>query len=39
VKVEDYENIAELKITPKPDSILRIMMVFKPLNKPVNIEA
>ena len=35
---EDYENIAELKITPKPDSILRIMMVFKPLNKPVKIE-
>lgn len=30
---EEYENIAELKITPKPDSILRIMMVFKPLNE------
>lgn len=36
---EDYENIAELKVTPKPDSILRIMMLFKPLNKPVKIEA
>lgn len=35
---EDYEKIAELKITPKPDSILRIMMVFKPINKPVKIE-
>lgn len=35
---EDYENIAKLKITPKPDSILRIMMVFKPLNRSINIE-
>ena len=35
---EEYENIAELKITPKPDSILRVMMVFKPLNKPIKIE-
>ena len=35
---EDYENIAKLKITPKPDSILRIMMVFKPLNSAIKIE-
>ncbi|MDF2672288.1 MAG: hypothetical protein K0R09_553 [Clostridiales bacterium] len=35
---EQYENIAKLKITPEPDSILRIMMVFKPLKKPVQIE-
>lgn len=35
---EEYENIAPLKITPKPDSILRVMMVFKPLNKPINVE-
>lgn len=35
---EEYENTAELKITPKPDSILRVMMVFKPLNKPVKVE-
>jgi len=35
---EDYENLAQLKITPKPDSILRIMMIFKPLNKPVKVE-
>lgn len=35
---EDYENIAQLKITPKPDSILRIMMVFKPLDKAIKIE-
>jgi hypothetical protein len=35
---QDYENIAKLKITPNPDSILRIMMVFKPLNKSIKIE-
>lgn len=35
---EDYENIAKLKITPKPDSILRIMMVFKPLGKLIKVE-
>lgn len=35
---EDYENIAKLKITPQPDSVLRVMMVFKPLEKPVKIE-
>lgn len=30
---KEYENIAELEISPKPDSILRVMMLFKPLNK------
>lgn len=35
---EDYENIAELHISPKPDSILRIMMLFKPLDKTIEIE-
>jgi hypothetical protein len=35
---EDYENIAPLKINPNPDSILRVMMIFKPLNKPINIQ-
>jgi hypothetical protein len=35
---EDYENIAPLKINPNPDSVLRVMMIFKPLNKPVNIQ-
>lgn len=34
---EDYETIAQFKITPQPDSILRVMMVFKPLNEPVAI--
>jgi hypothetical protein len=35
---EDYENIAPLKINPNPDSVLRVMMIYKPLNKPVNIQ-
>lgn len=35
---EDYDKTAELDINPKPDSILRVMMLYKPLNKPVNIE-
>lgn len=35
---KDYENIAKLKISPKPDSILRIMMVFKPLNNHIQVE-
>lgn len=35
---EEYEKTANLEISPKPDSILRIMMVFKPLNKPIKVE-
>lgn len=35
---EEYENLAKLNITPKPDSILRIMMIFKSLDKPIEIE-
>jgi hypothetical protein len=35
---EDYNNIAKLKISPQPDSILRIMMVFKSLDKPIGVE-
>ena len=35
---EEYEELAELKITPKPDSILRVMMLFKALDKPIEIE-
>lgn len=35
---KDYEDIAQLKIAPKPNSILRVMMVFKPLTKSINIE-
>ena len=35
---EEYENLAKLNITPKPDSILRVMMLFKSLDKPIEIE-
>jgi len=35
---EEYTDNAKLNITPKPDSILRVFMVYKPLNKPVKIE-
>lgn len=35
---QDYETIAPLEINPKPDSMLRIMMLFKPLNEPVDIQ-
>ncbi len=35
---KDYESLASLKITPQPDSILRVMMVFKPLNEYVEVE-
>lgn len=35
---EDYKNTAKLKISPQPDSILRIMMVFKSLDKPIEVE-
>jgi hypothetical protein len=34
---KEYEDIAALKITPEPDSILRVMMVFKPLSTPVDV--
>ena len=33
-----YTDNAKLEITPKPDSMLRIFMTFKPLVKPVAIE-
>lgn len=35
---ENYNAAAELEITPAPDSILRIYMVAKPLDAPVEIE-
>lgn len=34
----DYTNQAKLTISPKPDSILRIFMVFQPLNNYIEIE-
>lgn len=31
----DYTDSAKLIIQPKPDSILRVFMAFKPLNSPI----
>lgn len=35
---EEYDDYAKLNINPKPDSILRVMMVFKALDKPIEIK-
>ena len=35
---EEYEERAKLQVTPKPDSVLRVFMVFKPLKKAVKVE-
>lgn len=35
---EDYDTRAPLEITPKPDSILRVFMVIKPLDQKLEIE-
>jgi hypothetical protein len=35
---EAYTDTAELEITPKPDSLLRVFMAAKPLDAPVEIE-
>lgn len=35
---EEYSNRAEMQITPKPDSLLRVFMVFKPLSNEVQIK-
>ena len=36
---EEYTKIARMNITPKPDSLLRVFMVFKRLEKPMPIKA
>ena len=35
---EEYSEIAKLKVDPKPDSVLRVHMMWKALEKPVDIE-
>ena len=35
---KSYTNSAKLKVDPKPDSVLRVFMAYKKLNKPVEIE-
>jgi len=36
---EEYETIAPLIIDPVPDSMLRVFMVFAPLEKPIELQA
>jgi hypothetical protein len=33
----EYEEMAKLKITPQPETMLRVMMVYQPLESPVEI--
>ena len=33
-----YEEMARLNITPKPETLIRVMMVFKPLDNPIKIK-
>lgn len=35
---EEYDDRAELVIDPKPDSMLRVFMVFKKLDNPISVE-
>jgi hypothetical protein len=34
---KDYTDTAPLTITPKPDSILRVFMAYKPLSEKIDI--
>ena len=36
---DEYTNTAPLTITPKPDSVLRVFMVYKPIDKAVDIKS
>ena len=36
---EEYTKTAPLTITPQPDSILRVFMVYKALQEPIEIPA
>lgn len=35
---EEYNKAVPLTITPQPDSVLRVLMVYKPLNAPIEIQ-
>lgn len=35
---KDYTDIAPLSISPQPDSVLRVFMVFKALEKPIDVK-
>lgn len=34
---EDYEKLAELKITPQPETIIRVMMLTRPLTNKIDV--
>lgn len=34
---KEYEEMAELKISPKPETMIRVMMVFQPLKKEIKV--
>lgn len=34
---EEYTEHARLKISPEPDSVLRVFMAYKPLDEPVDV--
>lgn len=34
---EEYEKLAELKITPQPETIIRVMMVMRPLTSKIDV--
>ncbi|MCL1906753.1 MAG: hypothetical protein FWG08_02355 [Propionibacteriaceae bacterium] len=35
---DTYTDAAQLKITPQPDSVLRVFMVFQPLDSPITVD-
>lgn len=34
---DQYEEMAELTIEPKPETVIRVMMVYRPLSEPIDI--
>lgn len=37
-KEKEYTDLAKLNISPSPDSILRVFMVFKPLDNEIEVQ-
>ncbi|MCQ2416901.1 MAG: SH3 domain-containing protein [Oscillospiraceae bacterium] len=38
-QTENYEEMAKMTVSPKPDSMLRVFMAFQPLNEAINVPA
>ncbi|MCP4439680.1 MAG: hypothetical protein GY810_12115 [Aureispira sp.] len=36
---EEYRELAKLQITPKPETLIRVFMVYKPLNRHIEVPA